>query len=439
MSTLQPRDWLFTIDGQEDNTFILYAPLHGVALRVKSEALDDVRSYISGTADKDMPITRVLSDYGLLEFPKALTEIDFSSNEVVNHALTLSPTNKCNLRCIYCYAETGVEFDSMPWQVAKKAIDDLIAESIERGRNFFRLVFHGGGEAFVEHTLMKRCVSYSVDQAGKHNLIPDFSIVTNATLITEEIAVWMRENHFHRVTVSLDSVREAHDLQRPFVNGSGSYDCVLKGIENLKRVGIDFSIRSTVTNLSVAYMEDFIKEAAQTVFDDEGLIHFEPVSLCGRAKEGSLSVDAEEYVRNYTLAKKAGEKLGITVTCNIDKFKEDKIRYCGASNASMFCVTPNGYVSACSRITKRIDDGSELYFYGGFDSERNRFEVSESQRMEILSHGKLPEECGGCFARWNCQGGCPIARYSDVETHNSFCELSRLVLRNSIIEELGRR
>ena len=53
----------------------------------------------------------------------------------------------------------------------------------------------------------------------------DFSLTTNATLLTPAIIEFLSENHIG-VTVSMDGPADLHDKLRVFANGRGSYDII---------------------------------------------------------------------------------------------------------------------------------------------------------------------------------------------------------------------
>src|SRR5262249_12575320 len=60
----------------------------------------------------------------------------------------------------------------------------------------------------------------------------EYSLTTNATLLTEEIADFLAEHRFG-VTVSIDGDKELHDRMRVFHSGRGSYDVIAPKIKML--------------------------------------------------------------------------------------------------------------------------------------------------------------------------------------------------------------
>jgi radical SAM protein with 4Fe4S-binding SPASM domain len=126
-------------------------------------------------------------------------------------------TYKCNLRCRMCnvwrIAGKGKELDSEDWNVI---VDHLIqAFSVQS----FRLV---GGEPFLYHGF--REVVHHIKARGCR-----LEIVTNGTLINEQIARFLVSENVDRVRVSVDGLQEIDDFYR----GKGAFSETMKGIQEL--------------------------------------------------------------------------------------------------------------------------------------------------------------------------------------------------------------
>lgn len=148
----------------------------------------------------------------------------------------LELTQHCNLDCLYCSFSPFQEgrrnhsAGSMPWSVAKAAIDYFLSHSRLLDRR--SLGFYGG-EPLLEWPLLKRCVEYARQSPDEENLQINFT--TNATLITDEIAEFCAK-HEIRVQVSLDGPAEAHDACRVFKgDGTGSSRATMTGLTRLKK------------------------------------------------------------------------------------------------------------------------------------------------------------------------------------------------------------
>ena len=107
-------------------------------------------------------------------------------------------------------------------ETAKASVDFLLAQSGDR-RSVHITFF--GGETLMNFPLLKQVVAYANERAAEQGRHVDFSLTTNATLLTPAIIEFLSENHIG-VTVSMDGPKEMHDHLRVFANGKGSYDII---------------------------------------------------------------------------------------------------------------------------------------------------------------------------------------------------------------------
>ncbi|HEY7817367.1 MAG TPA: radical SAM protein, partial [Vicinamibacteria bacterium] len=125
-------------------------------------------------------------------------------------SLVLNVTNSCNLACRYCYeygddrlakAETA---SVMSKEVARQSVDLLFAQS-KKGQRL-QLTFFGG-ETLLNFKVIQPTVAYARKRSAEEGQFIDFSLTTNATLLTPSIVQWLAENNIG-VTVSIDGPKE---------------------------------------------------------------------------------------------------------------------------------------------------------------------------------------------------------------------------------------
>ncbi|QQR00291.1 Cys-rich peptide radical SAM maturase CcpM [Enterocloster clostridioformis] len=155
------------------------------------------------------------------------------------HQLVLQVTQNCNLRCDYCvysgsYTNRKHSNRVMSFHTAKKAMDYLILHSDELDEI---VIGFYGGEPLLNLDLIKKCVTYMSDHA--EGIKVSYSITTNGTLLTPEIAQYLSENKF-RIMISLDGSRKEHDANRKFANGKGSFDTIMTNLKEIKRSDPEF-------------------------------------------------------------------------------------------------------------------------------------------------------------------------------------------------------
>ena len=160
----------------------------------------------------------------------------------VNHRvnqLVLQVTQNCNLRCDYCvysgkYDNRTHSSKIMSWDTAKKAMDYLIIHSDELDEI---VIGFYGGEPLLNLELIKECVDYmSTHVEGKK---VSYSITTNGTLLTPDIAEYLSKNKFN-ILISLDGSKKEHDANRKFANGKGSFDTIMSNLRNIKNHDPEF-------------------------------------------------------------------------------------------------------------------------------------------------------------------------------------------------------
>ena len=173
--------------------------------------------------------------------------------------LYLIVTDSCNLRCRYCFINNNMPEDYHPtmmtFSVAKEAIDMYFANLSRNPPEYAHLrktIFFYGGEPFINFELIKQTVDYVNSAYSKEVAAMGdkfrFSIVTNGTLITEEIAKFVGAHSNLDIAISLDGSEDVHDQMRVCVGGGGSFEKAIQGYRLLKTAGekADVSISSTI-------------------------------------------------------------------------------------------------------------------------------------------------------------------------------------------------
>lgn len=150
--------------------------------------------------------------------------------------MALQVTQQCNFRCSYCtYRASDFEFQRdhsakrMTVETALSAVD-FFAERC--GNQQHITIGFYGGEPLLEFPLIQSVVEYAEKKLYAKDL--RFSVTTNASLLTLNIARFMSEHNF-MVTISLDGTPETHDRSRRFAsNGKGSFSTIRQNLESLR-------------------------------------------------------------------------------------------------------------------------------------------------------------------------------------------------------------
>ncbi|MGB4804131.1 MAG: radical SAM protein [Anaerolineae bacterium] len=161
------------------------------------------------------------------------------------HTLTawLHVTNQCNLRCRYCYIEKDEE--AMTEEIGLTAVDAIFRTALQSGLKSVKLKY-AGGESSLNFGLIRQLHAHAVGLSQPSHVGLHEVVLSNGIAITSAMLDFMRESDIH-LMISLDGIGAAHDDQRPFVNGRGSFQHVVRGIERAIRLGLHPDISITVT------------------------------------------------------------------------------------------------------------------------------------------------------------------------------------------------
>lgn len=139
--------------------------------------------------------------------------------------LRISVTDLCNLRCIYCRPESGLELTRQKDILTYEEIAIIVQHAVKLGIKSFRLT---GGEP-----LFRRNIEHLLSMLGNIQGIEDLAMTTNGIYLKNYAKV-MREIGLFRLNISLDTLKEAKFTR---VTRGGNLHDVLSGIEEVLRLG----------------------------------------------------------------------------------------------------------------------------------------------------------------------------------------------------------
>ena len=178
--------------------------------------------------------------------------------EMVPPGVYFEITKRCNLSCKYCYAR---QKNQRPDPLNTQEVLAVI-KNIKNAGNTFIII--SGGEPLIREDIFK-ILDFAVknhptnsETSGDPSLFP-VSLVTNATLITPDIARKLAAYPSLQIRISLDGPdAEYHDP----IRGEGSFRKTMTGIKNLLKTGMrkQISLCSTVSSLNVKVMGEMVKK-----------------------------------------------------------------------------------------------------------------------------------------------------------------------------------
>ncbi len=355
-------------------------------------------------------------------------------------SICLNVAHDCNLRCGYCFAQTG-DFGGerciMPPEIGRKAIDFLIKQSANRENlemDFF------GGEPLMAWDTVVETVKYGRSlekENGKHFR---FTITTNGILLDDEKMKFIEEEMSNCV-LSLDGRREVNDRMRPTMNGKGSYDIIVpkfrKIAEQRERDKQDYYVRATFTKNNLDFAEDiihlrslgFVQLSAEPVVSDEKL----PFAIT----HDDLPKIFSEYDRlcEYMADDKNPRFNFFHFMVDLDQgpCAIKRLRGCGCGN-DYVAVDPKGDIYPCHQFV-----GIENWKMGNVkEGDLN----ADIKNYFAKTHIYSKKGCSGCWAKFYCSGGCNANAFiyeGDCRTpHTISCELQKKRLECALALEVNK-
>jgi cyclic pyranopterin phosphate synthase len=182
-----------------------------------------------------------------------------NNKRVINY-LRLSVTDRCNLRCIYCMPEEGVEFVSHEDILSYEEMLHVVRISVLSGIQKIRLT---GGEPLVR----KGFIPFLEDLSNVEGL-NEISLTTNGVLL-KEYAKEIKECGICRINISLDSLKPGKFSR---ITGKDCFEKVWEGIEEAERIGFN-PIKINVVAMK-GINEDEIVDFARLTFGKPYHIRF---------------------------------------------------------------------------------------------------------------------------------------------------------------------
>ena len=247
-------------------------------------------------------------------------------------SIALDVTNKCNMQCRFCYAESFAKKELVELDVLKLALD----EAYDMGVCHYILQ---GGEVFADYERLKNVIAMCYPNETYIN------IVSNGWLVTKVMIEELRDLQVDKITFSLDSgIESEHDENRM----AGSYKKVLNAIDMVKEAGLLSGISTVVTHESL-YSEGFRK--AYDIAKDKG-IRFdvqiaEPVGKWDGNKECLVTEEDAAYI--YNLYKNSPIMDNGQIMIKRDLYRGKDMVCCPAGTEFM-AITADGNFMPCNFI-----------------------------------------------------------------------------------------
>lgn len=145
----------------------------------------------------------------------------------IHDYIRISVTDRCNLRCVYCMPEEGMEFQPHDEIMSYEEIAAILKVLAPMSVSKVRLT---GGEPLV-----RKDIESLVAMISAIDGIKDISLTTNGLLLPSKARL-LKEAGLTRINISLDSL---HKERYASITRGGNVQKVLEGIEAAYEAGLD--------------------------------------------------------------------------------------------------------------------------------------------------------------------------------------------------------
>jgi len=310
------------------------------------------------------------------------------------YLLVLEITDRCNLKCEYCYVPDRKPVGDMEG----RQILDILVQARALGT---RHVILSGGEPLLHANIL--------DIIGMvHGMGFQVHITSNGTVLDTALAAALARVGA-QVTVSIDG---ASAISSDRLRGKGTFAAALRSVDLLKEHGVFTSMRMTVVKDNLGDVGGYIRLARSRGVDR---CIFERMTPVGRGRGLRDEVIDAAQLRSLLAEMKENLSLGPAVGTNdplwiffrealIEKKKDRRSISAGCTaGVAAYCVRPDLSVTGCPRLP--VSCGSL--------TRQSLAEIWEqSEVFRNLRNRSLFQKCAECGFKFLC-GGCRGAAMGD--------------------------
>lgn len=328
--------------------------------------------------------------------------------------LRLSITDRCNLRCIYCMPQKGIQLLSRSEILTFEEIIKIVQILVELGIKKIRIT---GGEPLVRDNFLDL-----IERIKKIKGIEDISLTTNGILLNKYLPR-LYELDVKRINISLDSL---DPVKYKEITRGGEISEVLNGISNAINIGFS-SIKINIVMTVLLDKEDIWKFIKLTIDNpiDIRFIEMMPVLGLGSIECSSTSnimdsnsAKLNNFTKNsikeiFLIMGKMGKYYKIKKPIGYGPAVYYKIE--GGKGNIGFIFNDKNCCSSCNRI--RLTPGGTiklcLFSDKEFDIKRKiRSKINtEEIKIDLMNFVKTKSENRQCSQNFNTADSIKISNF----------------------------
>lgn len=350
--------------------------------------------------------------------------------------ITICVTEDCNMNCSYCYYVNKNNKKKLSLKTGKDIIDYILTDKTFSDKEGVHIEFIGG-EPSLEIQLIQDLCDYMVMQMIKsnHRWLERyiFFMTTNGLKYTHEKFQNLLNRHKGHISVviSIDGIREKHDLSRLAKNGEGTFDHVSKVLPLWRKQFPGSSNKATFSHGDIKFLKDSIIFLwSLGIKDVNANIVFEDVW-----EDGDTIIYREQLyaLANYVLENNLYEDYSVTFfSSNLGHplpYNSLDTNVCGVGMS--IAIDSDGNILPCHRFFECALDrkGYENAVLGDIYSGLN---IDKLRAFNCLSYKYVRDDkCKGCQVATGCSW-CIANNYSESKCDSLYvsvchkCEMHKI-------------
>lgn len=392
----------FNVKSYINNNLVIYNTLTSGILMLNSEytqyylELEETGVCCKEDLINELRKGSMLIDKNIDEIGALSLENKFRRYSNDNLSLTIAPTLNCNFACPYCY-EKGHRFSEMNEETQKDLLNFLDNyKSIKRlGISWY------GGEPLLALDLIE---SLTEKILKKFNDIDyDSNIVTNGYYLSKENAIRLKNINVKNVQVTLDGSKEIHDKRRILLNGTGTFDVILKNIKESCEI-LPIVIRINVDKSNINNIFSLIELLNKENLLDKVGFYLAPIDNSNNTCMDNTCFNIKDFSKEEILFYEKCLSLGI----NSIHIPRTNLGICGAVSKNSFVISPKGDLYKCWN-----EIGRKEFSIGTLKDNL----IANHRITKWLQYDPLQEynECNSCKFLPVCFGGCAYNYMQSIE------------------------
>ena len=326
-------------------------------------------------------------------------------------SLTIAPTADCNFRCSYCYEKDVIKPDYMTEEVQNA----IIAMVQNRAKTISHLhVTWYGGEPLMSIDAIENLSKEFIDICDENNITYNANIITNGYLLTEDNVKMLNNLKVTSMQVTIDGGREVHDVRRPFVDGSGTFDTIIQNLIDNKGILPPIGLRINIDKDNLSSAKEMHKILIDNELTEKVNIHL------GKVVKGNEDYDELKCFNTCDFSR---EEFSYYTELGLDfmwRYPRSVSNVCAADSINSHIIGADGRLYKCW-----ADIGNHERCVG---SLKNDAKANDGVFLNyILFDPTVDNMCSKCNLLPVCMGGCP---YKRLNNEGDKCSVYMFVLED---------